>query len=112
VQAWLRWRDGKPLELLDPALGDSYSREQVMRCIHVSLLCVQKDAADRPTMASILHTLNSSSVTLESPQQPAFFLRTKAEPNMPVMDMSSGQSISISMPWSVNEESVTEPNPR
>jgi hypothetical protein len=84
-----------------------------MRCIHVGLLCVQKDAADRPTMASILHTLNSYSITLESPQQPAFFLRTQADPNMPAMDMASTQSISISMPWSVNDEaSVTEPHPR
>jgi hypothetical protein len=100
------------LELLDPALGDSYSREEVLRCIQIGLLCVQKDAADRPTMASILHTLNSYSVTLESPEQPAFFLLAKADPNMPAKDMASGQSLSMSMPWSVDEASVPEPHPR
>jgi hypothetical protein len=32
----------KALELLDPALGDSYSREDVLRCIQIGLLCVQR----------------------------------------------------------------------
>jgi hypothetical protein len=73
---------------------------------------VQKDPADRPTMASILHTLNSYSVTLESLEQPAFFLLTKVDPSMPAKDMASGQSISMSMPWSVDEAYVPEPHPR
>jgi hypothetical protein len=97
VQAWIRWRDERSLELLDPALGDSYSREEVMRCIHIGLLCVQKDATDRPTMASVLHTLNSYSVILESPEQPAFFLGTKADSSMPANDTAFGQSISMSV---------------
>uniref|UniRef100_A0A2N9F249 Protein kinase domain-containing protein n=1 Tax=Fagus sylvatica TaxID=28930 RepID=A0A2N9F249_FAGSY len=65
---WIHWRDGRPLELLDPTLGDSFSRDEVMRCIHLGLLCVQEDPADRPTMAMIVLTLNSGSVTLPSPQ--------------------------------------------
>nr|XP_023884295.1 cysteine-rich receptor-like protein kinase 10 [Quercus suber] len=100
--AWIHWRDGRPLELLDSTLRDSNSVEEVLRCIQISLLCVQKDPTDRPTMASIILMLNGHSVTLPSPQEPAFFLHSNADPNMPVeTDLST-----------VKEASVTELDPR
>ncbi|XP_035544319.1 cysteine-rich receptor-like protein kinase 10 isoform X2 [Juglans regia] len=108
--AWIHWRGGTPMELLDPVLGDSYSRDEVMRCIHIGLLCVQEDPADRPSMASIVLTLSSHSVTLQAPQQPAFFLRSKTD--MPTKVLESGQSTSASIPLSVNEASITELHPR
>ncbi|KAG6641578.1 hypothetical protein CIPAW_09G083800 [Carya illinoinensis] len=109
--AWIHWRDGTPMELLDPVLGDSYSRDEVMRCIHIGLLCVQEDPADRPSMALIVLTLDSHSVTLQAPQQPAFFLRSKTD--MPTKVLESGQSTSASIPlMSVNEASITELYPR
>ncbi|GMY37003.1 cysteine-rich receptor-like protein kinase 10 [Fagus crenata] len=108
--AWINWRDGRPLELLDPTLGDSFSRDEVLRCIHLGLLCVQEDPADRPAMALIVLTLNSGSVTLPSPQQPAFFLRSKTD-TMPTKHLESDQSAS-KLPWSVNEVSITELDPR
>lgn len=43
-----------PLEILDAALGESYLRSQVLRCIQISLLCVQEDPVNRPTMANIV----------------------------------------------------------
>ncbi|XP_075664733.1 cysteine-rich receptor-like protein kinase 25 [Castanea sativa] len=108
---WIHWRDGRPLELLDPTLGDSFSRDEVMRCIHIGLLCVQEDPADRPTMATIVLTLTSGSVSLQAPQQPAFFAKT--DTNIPIKVLeSSDQSASKSMPWSVNEASITELDPR
>uniref|UniRef100_A0A3N7ERA2 Cysteine-rich receptor-like protein kinase 10 n=1 Tax=Populus trichocarpa TaxID=3694 RepID=A0A3N7ERA2_POPTR len=72
---WKHWRDGTQLEVLDPTLTDTYSRNEVIRCIHVGLLCVQEDPAIRPAMATIVLTLNSNSVTLPSPQEPAFFIQ-------------------------------------
>ncbi|KAL4628546.1 hypothetical protein ACB092_05G247100 [Castanea dentata] len=93
--AWIHWRDGKPLDLLDPILGDSFARDEVMRCIHIGLLCVQEDPAERPTMETIVLTLNTCSVTLQSPQQPW-----------------SNQSTWKSLPWSVNQSSITELHPR
>ncbi|KAJ7946218.1 Cysteine rich receptor like kinase [Quillaja saponaria] len=38
--AWKHWNEGTALELLDPALRDSFSRHEVIRCIHIGLLCV------------------------------------------------------------------------
>ena len=111
MQAWIHWRDGRPLELLDPTLEGFYLIDEAIKCIHIGLLCVQKDPADRPTMASIVLALNSHSVSLPAPQQPAFFLRN-TDQNLPQMSMESDQSTSMSMSWSVNEESVTEPHAR
>lgn len=110
MQAWIHWKEGRPLELVDPALGDSYLTDEVIRCINIGLLCVQEDPDERPTMASIVLTLNSYSSTLPAPQQPAFFLRSKSE--MPRKDLESDQSTSKSIPFSVNEVSITELHPR
>lgn len=111
MQAWIHWRDGRPLELLDPTLEGFYLIDEAIKCIQIGLLCVQKDPADRPTMASIVLALNSHSVSLPAPQQPAFFLRN-TDQNLLQMSMESDQSTSMSMSWSVNEESVTEPHAR
>ncbi|XP_056171976.1 cysteine-rich receptor-like protein kinase 10 isoform X2 [Syzygium oleosum] len=108
--AWKNWRDGTPLEVLDPAIEDSYSRNEVLRCLHISLLCVQEDPMDRPTMANIVLMLSSYSVTLAQPQQPAFFLRSRTERS--TKDLESDQSTSRSMAVSINEMSVSEVDPR
>nr|XP_023894217.1 cysteine-rich receptor-like protein kinase 10 [Quercus suber] len=92
--AWKHWEDGTLLEFLDPTLGDSYSRNEVIRCLQIGLLCVQENPVDRPTMASIVLMLNSYSITLPSPQNPAH-LRTER-----------------SLPLSINEASITEVYPR
>ncbi|XP_022720579.1 cysteine-rich receptor-like protein kinase 10 isoform X3 [Durio zibethinus] len=106
--AWKHWKDGTPLELLDPILRDTYSTNEVIRCIQIGLLCVQKDRVDRPTMATIVLMLNSYSVTLPLPNQPAFFLHSRTEGSMPNMGLESDQSTNQSMPWSINEASITE----
>ncbi|XP_016648759.1 PREDICTED: cysteine-rich receptor-like protein kinase 10 [Prunus mume] len=109
--AWKLWRDGTPLELLDPSMRDSYSRSEVIRCIHIGLLCVQEDPADRPTMQSVVLMLNSYSVTLPLPEQPAFFLRSRTEGNMPKITLESDLSVSKSTP-SVDEASISAVYPR
>ncbi|KAL3612551.1 hypothetical protein D5086_003571, partial [Populus alba] len=51
--AWRLWNEGKTLELIDSLRDESYNPSEVMRCIHVSLLCVQQHPDDRPCMASV-----------------------------------------------------------
>jgi hypothetical protein len=113
VQAWKHWTDGTPLEVLDPNMGNSYSRDQVIRCLHIGILSVQDDPAERPTMASIVLMLNSQSVSLPSslPRQPAYFLHSRTR-QKPLMEQESDQSTSKSIPLSVNEASITELYPR
>ncbi|KAF9614553.1 hypothetical protein IFM89_019300 [Coptis chinensis] len=72
---WRQWQEGNALELIDPTLTECYSRNEVMRCIHIGLLCVQEDVARRPTMASVVLMLNSYSVTIPIPTAPAFFVK-------------------------------------
>ncbi|KAK5792045.1 hypothetical protein PVK06_033159 [Gossypium arboreum] len=110
--AWKLWKDGRSLELLDPVLRDNYSRNEVIRCIQLGLLCVQEDPADRPTMATVVLLLNSYSATLQVPKQPAFVLQSRTDGRMPDKGLESDQSTSQSMPWSNNEVSITELYPR
>ncbi|KAK2984745.1 hypothetical protein RJ640_004570 [Escallonia rubra] len=71
--AWLLWSEGKALELLDSCLKDSYVESQVVRCVQVGLLCVQKFPKERPTMSSVLFMLINEGVRLAQPKQPGFF---------------------------------------
>ncbi|CAL5408459.1 unnamed protein product [Camellia sinensis] len=70
--AWRLWSDGKELEFLDPLLAGSCPVAEVVRCIHIGLLCVQEDPKDRPNMSSVVVLLGSESATLPEPNQPAF----------------------------------------
>ena len=83
-QAWDLWQEGKGLELVDPTISDSCVEYQVIRCIHVSLLCVEDGAVDRPTMSDMLSMLTNESIQLPLPKKPAFSIGRKAiEANMP-----------------------------
>ncbi|XP_062160695.1 cysteine-rich receptor-like protein kinase 44 [Alnus glutinosa] len=100
--AWRNWREGTASNLIDPILRVS-STSEIMRCIHIGLLCVQENVGDRPTMASIALMLNSYSITLLVPSRPAFFMHTTVE-----SDMSSDRSFQAS----TNEASISELYPR
>ncbi|KAG5255283.1 G-type lectin S-receptor serine/threonine-protein kinase [Salix suchowensis] len=69
--AWELWKEGNQFELLDPTLRDSCSEDQVLRCIHVGLLCVEDNVIDRPTMSDVLSMLTSDA-QLPLLKQPAF----------------------------------------
>ncbi|XP_020233065.1 putative receptor-like protein kinase At4g00960 [Cajanus cajan] len=74
--AWKNWREGTASNVIDPTLNTG-STNEMMRCIHIGLLCVQENLADRPTMASVVLMLNSYSHTLPVPSEPAFFMRSR-----------------------------------
>jgi hypothetical protein len=91
---------------------------EMLRCIHIGLLCVQDNVANRPTMASVLLMLNDDSITLSVPKKPAFLMDKST-----ISDMSarreqntrairSNQSRNRFVEASANEASITEPYPR
>ena len=45
---------------------------EILRCIHVGLLCVQEFAKDRPTVSVVISVLKSEILDLPRPKQPAF----------------------------------------
>ncbi|KAL5804342.1 hypothetical protein ACOSQ3_031142 [Xanthoceras sorbifolium] len=74
--AWKLWKEGNPLELIDSIFGDSCDLSEAIRCIHISLLCVQQHPEDRPTMAVVVLMLNSET-PLPEPKQPGFLTDRK-----------------------------------
>ncbi|KAK6264880.1 hypothetical protein SCA6_020314 [Theobroma cacao] len=115
--AWKNWREGTALNLIDPTLRDG-SRNEMLRCIHIGLLCVQENVANRPTMATVVLMLNSFSISLPLPSQPAFFIHSNIDSDMSSSRgynsrmSESQQSKSESIPLSMNEASITELYPR
>ncbi|KAL4310897.1 hypothetical protein GQ457_01G041580 [Hibiscus cannabinus] len=106
--AWKSWKEGTALNLADPTLGDG-SRTEIMRCIHIALLCVQENIAARPTMASVALMLNSFSTTLELPSQPAFLMQSNVESDRSWSFASiSNKSNTEVLPLSRNEVSISE----
>ncbi|KAI3690213.1 hypothetical protein L2E82_48189 [Cichorium intybus] len=76
--AWELWLQGDALELEDPTLADTHVIHQLLRTIHVALLCVQENALDRPVMSDVISMLNNDSMSLPVPKQPAFFFGRSA----------------------------------
>lgn len=60
------------MELTGDTLADSDPPPEVLRCIHVGLLCVQHRPEDRPNMSSVVLMLSSDSL-LPEPNRPGFF---------------------------------------
>ncbi|XP_010529592.1 PREDICTED: cysteine-rich receptor-like protein kinase 11 isoform X6 [Tarenaya hassleriana] len=108
THVWRLWRNGSHLELMDPAIGEIYQSDEVTRCIHIALLCVQNDPADRPTMSTIIVMLTSNTVTLPVPHQPGFFLQSRRGREAGAEGLVSGPSI----PGSIDDGSITCLDPR
>ena len=71
-QVWIQWREGRLLELIDKNVEETCNVSEILRCIQLSLLCVQQHPEDRPTIASAVLMLESE-VELPQPKQPGFF---------------------------------------
>lgn len=57
------------MDIIDPSLSMT---EEVARCIHIALLCVQEAPVDRPTISSVVLMLSSANPSLPLPKEPAF----------------------------------------
>ena len=95
-KVWRHWNQGDALQVVDQSVVDQCQLQEVLRCMHIGLLCVQEDPAQRPSMASITLMLNSYSVGLPTPSAPAFVTL----------------SITSSAKESKNDVSISEMDPR
>ncbi|KAL0834495.1 hypothetical protein Bca101_086384 [Brassica carinata] len=100
---WRSWREDVILSVIDPSLTAG-SRNDILRCLHIGLLCVQESAASRPTMASVALMLNSNSFTLPTPSRPAFVLESVIPSNV----SSSTEGLQMSS----KDVTVSELSPR
>jgi hypothetical protein len=59
----MHWMEDKISELKDPMLDDKFN-EEIKRCVHIALLCVQENPIDRPCMGTVRNMLASPSMII------------------------------------------------
>lgn len=91
--AWQLWKDGLWLQLVDASLVVACHTSSIMRCINIALLCVQENAAERPTMSDVVAMLSSETMALPEPKHPAYFH----------VRMRNAEAPTAVMPSSVND---------
>ncbi|KAL9670856.1 hypothetical protein QQ045_008415 [Rhodiola kirilowii] len=96
---WRTFKKGQYTELIDESLGESYMLPEVLRSLHVGLICVQRSPADRPTMSTV-NLMLTSDIALPAPMQPGFYTpRTTIDPDSSStgVDLSAGNEMTITL---------------
>ncbi|KAJ9553573.1 hypothetical protein OSB04_017618 [Centaurea solstitialis] len=94
--AWRLYKEGKSLELIDASLGKSWSIGEVLRSIHIALLCVQQRPEDRPNTPAVVAMLVGEG-SLPSPKQPGFFIQgNESDSTTNIPSSSSGAGVTMS----------------
>lgn len=95
------------MNLVDPILrGKSGSSvQQMMKCIHMAMLCVQENVIDRPTMSTIVLMLCGSSLSLPLPSAPPFFMHSTTTTSEVLPQLQEHNSRVLE---SINEASSTD----
>lgn len=68
--AWMLWKEGRSVDLLDEVMDGSFNYSEVLRCIQVALLCVEVQPRNRPLMSSVVMMLASENATVPEPNEP------------------------------------------
>ncbi|KAL0363261.1 UNVERIFIED_CONTAM: Cysteine-rich receptor-like protein kinase [Sesamum calycinum] len=115
--AWTNWREGTAANVVDPFLrSGSGSMQEMLRCLHIGLLCVQENASDRPTMASVVLMLSSFSLTLGVPSEPAFYAPSSYDSDVSLLQENNSRNYEHNSTQSdrssKNDASISEFHPR
>lgn len=71
----------RTMEFFDACISNSHQNlQEVLRCVHVGLLCVQQHSLDRPSMSSVVVMLTSDSHVPPQPQKPGYFMGIESPP--------------------------------
>nr|GME00622.1 putative receptor-like protein kinase At4g00960 [Ipomoea batatas] len=80
-EVWTEWEKGSTLNVIDRLLKvPSSPKEEIKRCIHVALLCVQENAIDRPKMSEVHDMLSRNylpPMKLPKPSVPGFYTQSR-----------------------------------
>jgi len=103
-QSWTLWKAGNATDLIASNMKTSSCVvSEVLRCLHVSLLCVQQYPDDRPTM-KLVNLMLESHIELAKPKEPGFISRYV----LPEEDLRSNPKDTSS----TNEVTITMLEPR
>lgn len=86
---------GTITNIIDPILSGTYI-DEIMKCIHLGLLCVQENVDSRPTMGLVVLMLNSNSSTLPVPSRPGFLLHSNTSNFPQHFNYAEGSQVSQS----------------
>ncbi|XP_051128443.1 cysteine-rich receptor-like protein kinase 44 [Andrographis paniculata] len=114
--AWNHWREGTAENVIDPVLKTEIDYiNDMLRFIHIGLLCVQESPASRPLMNSVVSMLSRSSVTLPAATQIAFHVASSSFHSARSQEndlKSKGKTDASDAGSSQNEMSATDLHPR
>ncbi|CAA2957580.1 G-type lectin S-receptor-like serine threonine-kinase At4g27290 isoform X1 [Olea europaea subsp. europaea] len=96
--AWRLYKEGRSLELVQAYPGVSGNLSEVLRLIHVGLLCVQQCPEDRPNMSLVVLMLGNEGV-LPDAKKPGFFTERDL--------LTTESSTSTNAACSMNEMTIT-----
>nr|GMC83755.1 putative receptor-like protein kinase At4g00960 [Ipomoea batatas] len=97
--AWTHWKSGSASNVMDPMLrGTSSPGHEITKCIHIALLCVQENVADRPTMTEVLQMLSNLTMSLPVPLAPGFFIHSSVSSEASNNSTRNEMSISEQFP--------------
>ncbi|CAO1941742.1 unnamed protein product [Urochloa humidicola] len=71
---WEHWTSGTIMEIMDSSMRGNVPGDQMLKCIHIGLLCVQDNPVDRPVMSKVNVMLSSDTVSLQAPLKPEFYI--------------------------------------
>ncbi|XP_074267429.1 uncharacterized protein LOC141590770 [Silene latifolia] len=69
IRAWRLWNEDRSLDITDPVLLHKCPSNELKRCIHIGLLCIQNNAEERPTMGAVVLMLTCA-IDLPLPSPP------------------------------------------
>ncbi|KAL1560146.1 non-specific serine/threonine protein kinase [Salvia divinorum] len=98
-QVWNFWNEDNISALIDTRISSLSYHAEVIRCIHIGLLCVQQFARDRPSVSAVLSMLSSEISQLPQPKIPAFAIKS--------IHSDAGTSSSQLSSSSINNVTVT-----
>ena len=72
LQTWHLYEKGSPLELMDPDIDSTCSKEEVLRVIEVALLCTQAVPTMRPSMSRVVAMLTGDVEVIPAASRPGY----------------------------------------
>ncbi|CAN0839953.1 G-type lectin S-receptor-like serine/threonine-protein kinase SD1-1 [Linum grandiflorum] len=103
---WDLYIEGRALELIDATMAERCDQHEVLRLVHIGLLCVQKKPDDRPSMAAVAVMIGGDG-ELSEPKLPGFFTERSVTEGSTTCSSSSGNRGTCS-----NSMSVTVLHPK
>ncbi|KAG8385662.1 hypothetical protein BUALT_Bualt03G0068500 [Buddleja alternifolia] len=91
------WTEENVVALIDPRISSPSYQEEVVRCIHIGLLCVEELPEDRPSVSAVLSMLISEILELPKPKQAAFCIKRSRSALGTSSSRCSRNNVTVSM---------------